>query len=144
MSKILKCPHCEEEITRLAYNCYTNGREWGTAEIYLNGDDIETGCHDCDETETTDWQEYFYECPECNEELDISEIEIVEDDEEETTETNEDGQEVKEEKPKITEIICNRTPQYSKSMFDFCPKCGTAYEKEETIQECIKCGNLLT
>lgn len=57
----LICPECGEQIESLNYACHTTGREWGRA--YIGNDGISD--HNCTDSETSETDDYEYECPEC-------------------------------------------------------------------------------
>ena len=58
----IECPHCEQDIEHLAYRCNTSGYESGTTSLNMDDDS-------CEDSETTDSDEYEYFCPECDGEI---------------------------------------------------------------------------
>lgn len=66
------CPECGIHLAEegLQYSCYTNGREWGRA-YFVGYNYLETECND---SETSDSDDYSYECSSCGREISDSPI----------------------------------------------------------------------
>ena len=161
--RIFKCPHCEEEITEVKYECHSSGSEWGRAAINGDGNFQD---HETDDSETSDTYDYEYLCPECDH--NICEEDLMNDEDEENdnneenegaringtinansymqapeqTIINEDNQKVTNNKTKESEKIRNLISRREVNINQinentiFCPKC----QKQNSIIE----NNVLT
>ena len=61
--RIITCPSCGHESTRITYRCSTSGSENGN--VTVNEDDNFLNEESTD-SETNDCSDYEYECPECS------------------------------------------------------------------------------
>jgi len=135
------CPHCSIGIDHLRYlQDYTEwGTESGTADF--NGDVIEWGDRDCNDSQTENLHTL---CPNCDERLDPSDV---------LDELPGEEEEEKEEEVKLSPAACDTSPNPTGPLvekvraygiaFVRCPVCHLEREfcgSDDPMMEC-QCGN---
>lgn len=136
----ITCPNCGEEIDYLNYNASTYSSGWESGTAGLDGECMEYGDS---ETNDTSYEDTEFECPECNESIDTLTAEEMEALKKDTK---------KKAPPPLTEVqdldenptgpMVEINSRWDKVRMYTCPDCKYTREldSEEKAVICDKCS----